>query len=98
MKSNQIKSWINNRKILSNLKVERIPLNSIKNWSFSEKGISHEHNYYFSIVGVNISEEQNKELSWDQPIILQKEIGELGFIIQKITSSFKQKLFLDVPT
>jgi len=82
MKENETISWISKRRGLSKLEVEMIPIGSIKNWIFTGKSIIHEKNYFFSIIGVKVNCEQKKELVWEQPIILQQEIGELGFIIQ----------------
>jgi len=82
MKKNEIISWISKRRGLSKLKVETIPISNIKNWIFTGKNITHEKNYFFSIIGVEVYSEQKKELVWEQPIILQQEVGVLGFIIQ----------------
>lgn len=81
-KENETVSWISKRRGLSKLEVEMIPISSIKNWIFTGKSIIHEKNYFFSIIGVKVNCEQKKELVWEQPIILQQEVGELGFIIQ----------------
>jgi oxidase EvaA len=83
IKKNSITSWISNRRGLSNLKVETIPISNIKNWILTGKNITNENNYYFSIIGVEVYSEQKKELIWEKPIILQQEVGILGFIIQE---------------
>lgn len=82
MKKNEITIWISKRRNLSKLKVETIPINNIKNWIFTGKNITYENNYFFSIIGVEVYSEQKKELVWEQPVILQQEVGVLGFIIQ----------------
>ena len=82
MKENEkILSWINRRRDLSKLELEEIPICNIKNWILTDKTITHENNNYFSVIGVKVNS-CNKKENWDQPIILQKEIGTLGIIIK----------------
>ena len=82
MKENEkILSWINRRRDLSKLKLEETPICNIKNWIFTDRRITHENNNYFSVIGVEVNS-YNKKENWDQPIILQKEIGMLGIIIK----------------
>jgi oxidase EvaA len=78
---NKIISWIDRRRKLSNLKVQIIPINEIKNWKFNGISITHEKNSYFSIIGVEVIAEEKNDSSWEQPIILQQEIGEMSFLI-----------------
>src|SRR5690348_3069255 len=82
MKNNEITSWISKRRNSSNLKVEIIPISNIRNWIFTSKNITHEKNYFFSIIGVEVHSEQKNGLVFEQPIILQQEVGMMGFIIQ----------------
>jgi len=82
MKENEITSWISKRRNLSKLKVEMIPISNIRNWIFTSKNITHEKNYFFSIIGVEVHSKQKNELVFEQPIILQQEVGVMGFIIQ----------------
>ncbi len=83
MKGNEtISSWIIKRRGLSKLEVEVIPISSIKNWNYNYKTIVHEKNSYFSIIGVEVNSKHDKKIDWDQPIIYQKEMGILGFIIK----------------
>jgi len=94
MKENEtILTWIARRRDVSNLELKEIPINSIKNWFYTDKKITHEKNSYFSIIGVEVHCEQDIE-DWEQPIILQQEIGILGFIIQdnKIVLQAKTEL------
>ena len=82
MTKNEITSWISKRRNLSKLKVEMIPIGNIQNWNFTSKNITHEKNYFFSIIGVEVHSEQKNGLVFEQPIILQQEVGMMGFIIQ----------------
>ena len=82
MKGTKILSWIIKRRKLSKLKVETIPINNIENWIFTGKNITHKKKYFFSIIGVQVYDNQKKNIVYEQPIILQKEVGELGFIMK----------------
>ncbi|MCF8367094.1 MAG: NDP-hexose 2,3-dehydratase family protein [Bacteroidales bacterium] len=82
--ADQIISWISRKKSMFDLEVERIPLNSVKNWIFEDDEIFHEKKKYFSVIGVNV-EISNREIeSWDQPIIKSAQEGIIAFIIKKI--------------
>ncbi len=74
--------WITKRRDLSKLEVDVIPISKINNWTCTDKKIIHETNNFFSIVGIEVHCEENKEKDWEQPIILQQEVGILGFIIK----------------
>lgn len=80
--NNTILSWITKRRGLSNLELEMIPISDTNNWNYNYKTIIHEKNSYFSIIGVEVNSKHDKKIDWDQPIIYQKEIGILGFIIK----------------
>ena len=82
MKENKtILSWITKRRDLSKLELEVIPISNINNWNYNYKTIVHGQNSYFSIIGVEINSKHDKKIDRHQPIIYQKEIGILGFII-----------------
>ena len=82
-KNGTILSWITKRRELSKLKVDEIPLNKIRDWIYTDKSIIHKKNYFFSIIGVEVNCKQNIETNWEQPIILQEEVGILGFLIKE---------------
>ena len=82
IKENEIISWISKRRKLSKLDVKMIPIKSIKNWIVNGKNIIHEKKSYFSIIGVEGRWKQKQKLVFVQPIILQKEKGIMGFMIQ----------------
>lgn len=81
-KNGTILSWITRRRELSKLKVDEIPINKIRDWIYTDKSIIHKKNYFFSIIGVEVNCKQNIEANWEQPIILQEEVGILGFLIK----------------
>jgi oxidase EvaA len=82
MISHTIKAWLNKQKSSHQLSVKIINLNQIPNWKFTKKNIHHVSNRFFKIVGVKILSNFYKK-NWDQPIIIQNEIGILGIIKNK---------------
>ncbi len=86
----QIKEWFIYQKKNCLMKVKKLPLNEIKDWeiNLNEGVISHKTKSFFSIIGLNISNSESREVKngWDQPIIMEKDNdgGIVGIIRKKI--------------
>lgn len=64
--------------------VNRVPLKLLKNWNMTETGaLVHETGKFFSIDGININTDYSNISHWEQPIIVQPEIGILGIITKE---------------
>jgi len=87
MISQTIKTWLNKQRSLHKLNVKIIDLNAISNWKFTKKSIHHNSNRFFKIVGLKILSNFYKK-NWEQPIIIQNEIGILGIIRNKKTKKY----------
>ena len=87
MISQKIKNWLKKEKKQHLIKVNITKLSSLKNWDFTNKAISHKSGRFFKIVGLKIYTNFFKK-NWDQPIIIQNEIGILGIIKNKITKKY----------
>ena len=71
--------WFDYQKRINKFKIKKINLNKISNWNIRSDKIFHATNKFFKIIGIKVkSNYYNK--GWDQPIILQNEIGILGII------------------
>ena len=79
MISSKIKRWFLNQKRKHKLKVKIIDINNIKGWILDRDKIYHKSKKFFKIIGIKISTNFYK-YNWDQPIIVQNEIGILGII------------------
>jgi len=77
--------WLNYLNDQVTFETEFVPLNEIKGWGFDAHGnIRHNSGRFFSIEGIKIKASFNeKESTWDQPIINQPEVGFLGILCQK---------------
>lgn len=80
-------SWFLSRSDAMRFDVEEIPLSDISGWVLDPdcKGLYHQSGKFFSIQGIDVSISEPFQEYWQQPIIVQPEIGILG-IICKITN------------
>ena len=87
MISRRIKNWLNKEKQKNNLNVKIIKLSNLKNWNSNSEIISHNSGKFFKIVGLKIYSNFFR-YNWDQPIIVQNEIGILGIIKDKFSKKY----------
>ena len=80
MINKEISKWLNNQRKKQYLIVKKVDLSNLKNWVFDKKEIYHISKKFFKIAGLRIKSNFYKKKSWDQPIIVQNEIGILGII------------------
>ena len=79
MNNNNLLKWINNQKKIQKIKVTKKKINSLNKWLYDGKKIYHESNKFFKIIGVKIESNFFKK-KWEQPMILQNEVGILGIL------------------
>lgn len=85
----ELHRWFENRKQFYQFQIEKIAFADMQAWKLqqSERGLQIEHasGRFFQIAGIHVEHENaGQKISWDQPIILQNEIGVLGFLAKKI--------------
>ncbi len=75
-------SWFCSKADAMRFEVEEIPLSKISGWTLdpTDKGLYHQSGKFFSIQGINVDISQPYQEQWQQPIIVQPEIGILGII------------------
>ena len=81
-----VDQWLKERLRSVKLLSRMVPLDSVERWKVDEStgNIAHESGRFFSIQGLSVRHRrQQGELSWDQPIIDQPEIGILGILAKK---------------
>jgi len=81
-KISHILTWLKKRNIKNKMKVKKIPINKLKDWSVKKNGnISHKSSQFFSVEGVKINNAVEREVkTWDQPILNQKHGGILAIL------------------
>ena len=87
MISQKIIKWLNYQKQKHHLSVKIINLKDIDKWIFNDSIIYHKSKKFFRIVGIKVYSNLYKK-NWDQPIIIQKEVGILGIIKSKKTNRY----------
>ena len=88
MISKNISKWLNNQRKKQLLIVEKIDLSKLSKWVYSKKEIYHKSKKFFKIAGVRIQSNFYNKKNWDQPIIVQNEIGILGIIKNVNTNKY----------
>jgi oxidase EvaA len=82
-----VDTWIQNSRQSSSLNTMIIPLDAVKGWKRHHHTgvISHDTGRFFSVIGLQVRHRYNNfEISWDQPIIEQPEVGILGILARHI--------------
>ena len=87
MISQKINQWLKIQKKTHKLKVKITNLNKLKKWKYDKIKIYHESRKFFKIVAVKVVSNFYKK-NWDQPIIVQNEVGILGIIKNKKTNKY----------
>ncbi len=87
MISQKIKKWLKKQKKSHQLKTKIIKLSDINKWEFNNSNICHKSKKFFKIVGIKVLTNFNKK-NWDQPIIVQNEVGILGIIKNTKTKKY----------
>ena len=80
MKNKNILNWLGNQRKKQFLTVEKIDLSKLNKWIYSKREIYHKSKKFFKISGIRIKSNFYNKKNWDQPIIVQNEIGILGII------------------
>ena len=81
-----ILSWITKQNNQNNVLIKKKNISTSNFWLYDKKygGIRNKSNSFFSIRGINInSNNKYSNINYDQPIIIQNEIGFLGIICKK---------------
>jgi len=85
-KEEEFMSWFESRRRANNFSVEQIPFKKARQWHFERNtgNLVHSTGKFFKVAGIRIETNFVPVQKWDQPIIIQPEIGILGIITRKI--------------
>ena len=84
----EVNRWINRRRSEANLMTDVVPISKIEKWHASpcSGNISHDSGRFFSIIGLSVRHRTaSGDISWDQPIIDQPEVGILGILAARFS-------------
>jgi oxidase EvaA len=79
---NRAFEWKKGQKNLIQLERKLVPLNQLDQWTVDNNGIRHNHDKYFSVLGVAVSATNREVAGWEQPLISSKEGGVIGLLAQ----------------
>jgi len=82
-----VETWIQSARRCYTLHSGIVPLDAVRGWHCDPQSgnLAHDSGRFFSVVGVHVRHRVNQqEITWDQPIIEQPEIGILGIIAKRI--------------
>ena len=82
MLNKNFQKWFKLQKKNNKIKVKIKKLDILNNWYFSKDSIFHESKKFFKIIGIDVKSNLIGK-NWDQPIIVQNELGILGIIKDK---------------
>ena len=85
MQTNKLIAWLNKQKRINKLKIKKKSYQNLKQWKFDENLIYHKTKNFFSIKPFLCTQ---GNVTWFQPLIIQKEQGILGIIKKKIKMQF----------
>ena len=71
--------WFQNQKKINKINTKIINLSELDKWNSNTVAISHDSKKFFKVVGLKVISNFFKK-NWDQPIIVQNELGILGII------------------
>lgn len=80
----QIISRLTNLKSTQDLRVERVPLDKMADWTFGESAIEHKDGSYFKVIAVDVNIEGREVQSWTQPMVAPAQPGLCAFICKEI--------------
>jgi dTDP-4-dehydro-6-deoxy-alpha-D-glucopyranose 2,3-dehydratase len=82
-------NWFESKSKNSSFVVEEIPFELLDKWYFEQGtgNLKHATGKFFSVEGINVSTNFGPVQKWEQPIIIQPEIGILGFISRVINGT-----------
>ena len=87
MDLNKFYKWFNYQRKINKFVVKKKNLSDTKNWRIKPEKITHITNKFFKIIGIKVQSNYFKK-KWDQPIIIQNEIGILGIVKHKKTNKY----------
>ena len=88
MINKNIIKWLSNQRRKQLLTVSKKDLSKLTKWVYGKKEIYHKSKKFFKIAGIRINSNYYKKKNWDQPIIVQNEIGILGIIKNTKTNKY----------
>ncbi|WP_410170058.1 NDP-hexose 2,3-dehydratase family protein [Actinacidiphila bryophytorum] len=80
-----VAGWLDDRLKAHRFRVDRIPLQELRDWSFdpSSGNLAHASGRFFTVEGLRATVDEDPAERWEQPIIVQPEVGILGILAKE---------------
>ena len=77
--------WLKKRNLKNKMKVKKIKVNELNDWSSDSGGnLFHKSKQFFGVMGIKVASASEREVvSWDQPILTQKHGGILVILMRE---------------
>ena len=77
--------WLKIRNSENKMKIKKIKVNELKDWSSDSGGnLFHKSKQFFGVMGIIVTGAREREIvSWDQPILTQKHGGILAILMRE---------------
>ena len=77
--------WLKKRNSENKMKIKKIKVNELKDWSSDSGGnLFHKSKQFFGVMGIKVTGANEREiLSWHQPILTQKHGGILAILMRE---------------
>lgn len=77
----EIREWLRSRREQNRFRVTKLPLGALEEWNFDQGGnLVHRTGRFFQVNGIEARIEGAAVPHWQQPILVQPEVGILGFL------------------
>lgn len=87
----EIRAWLAERQAAMPIDVRRMPLRAMTEWSFDRDAgplrIVHRSGRFFAVEGLRVKTDFGPVAQWDQPILVQPEVGTLGIITRVLNGT-----------
>ena len=77
--------WLKKRNSENKMKIKKIKVNELKDWSSDRGGnLFHKSKQFFGVMGIKVTGANEREIvSWNQPILTQKHGGILAILMRE---------------
>ena len=77
--------WLKKRNSKNKMKINKIKVNELKDWSSDHGGnLFHKSKQFFGVMGIKVTGANEREIvSWNQPILTQKHCGKLAILMRE---------------
>jgi oxidase EvaA len=82
-------SWFTEAKSRYRLDRRRTHLTDVKGWIWSPDGIHHEHDKYFSVIGVDVEAGNREVPGWSQPMLAPRHRGLVAFLAKRVEGQLR---------